>query len=332
VGDGTASIRPSPVRLADLPDARLVTLGARHACALAGAGDVYCWGENDFGQLGDGTTKTHLSPARVEGLPPVDKMSSGRGHTCVETTQSPPQAYCWGQNDFGQIGIGTTNHVLSPVLVPLPGGVEKISAGGTHTCAVLLDQTVQCWGRNNRGQLGVDQATTPSGYSPSPVPIAGLTQVERVYGGDEHTCGRTSSDTGICWGSNVAGQLGSGMDGAQMPDRAAPAVVSGLESVGYLSMGNRHTCAFLDTLGARCWGANDFGQLNLPDALPRTTPVPPEPLPGNPSPAVAVIEAGGEHACAIAEGGAVFCWGLNDTGQLGNGAIGGTSPVVRVRF
>jgi alpha-tubulin suppressor-like RCC1 family protein len=332
VGDGTPLIRVRPERIEGLSDTTTMSIAEHHACVLKANGDVYCWGDNDLGQLADGTNATSLTPKRIEGIPPVTKLSSGRAHTCVETSESPANAYCWGANDFGQVGNGDTKPVRTPVKVNLPDGLEKVSSGGQHTCAALINQSVYCWGNNQRGQLGVPAMTTPSGYSTTPVLIPDLGQIERVYGGDEYSCARTSSDTGSCWGANDYGQLGVGQDGTQLPESFSPLPVSGLMGISYFTPGGRHTCAQLDALGARCWGANDYNQLNLADDIVRTTPVPPEPVPNGKTGVLGQIETGEEHTCGIDELGEVYCFGLNDTGQLGNGTIGGMTKAARVTF
>jgi alpha-tubulin suppressor-like RCC1 family protein len=307
-------------------------MGERHACILKNNGEVHCWGENDQGQLADGTNAASFLPKRIEGIPPVTKLSSGRAHTCVETSESPANAYCWGANDFGQIGNGDTKPVRTPVKVVLASGLEKVSSGGQHTCVALIDQSVYCWGNNQRGQLGVPKSMTPSGYSATPVEVMGLVQIERVYGGDEYSCARTASDTGYCWGANDFGQLGSGQNGTQLPESFAPVEVSGLVGISYFTPGGRHTCAQIDAVGARCWGANDYNQLNLSDDIPRTTPVPPEPLANGKTGIITQVETGDEHTCGVDEVGEVYCFGLNDTGQLGNGTLGGMTKAARVTF
>ncbi len=332
IGDGTPAIRARPVRLPEFVDVKSISMGEQHACFLKNSGEVFCWGDNNSGQLADGTNAASYTPKKIEGIPAVTKLSSGRAHTCVETSESPANAYCWGANDFGQIGNGETTPVRTPVKVNLPAGLEKISGGGQHTCAALIDQSVYCWGNNQRGQLGVSAMTTPKGYSATPVQIVGFTQIERVYGGFETMCARTSSDTGFCWGANDFGQLGSGKDGTQLPESFAPVEVTGLMGISYFSPGARHSCAQIDAVGARCWGANDFNQLNLPDNAVRPAPVPPEPLPNGKSGVITQVETGDEHTCGVDEDGSVYCFGLNDTGQVGNGLVGGSTNPVLVTF
>src|SRR5947208_4628233 len=114
---------------------------------------------------------------------------------------------CWGQNDLGQLGDGTTTNASTPVAVAGIGGAAALTAGGFHTCVRFPDGTIQCWGRNNAGQLG-DPGTTAF-QSPTPVRVAGLTATAVTAGGF-HTCALPGDGTVRCWGQNDLGQLGNG--------------------------------------------------------------------------------------------------------------------------
>lgn len=317
---GTVSTTPVPV--AKLADIDGVSIGLEHACALDGSGTVWCWGLNNFGQLGDGTNEASPEPKQVPNLPAIDTVSVGSTHSCAYTSPDidPVQAYCWGQNDSGQLGDGTKQDSPSPVKVALPSGakVVRMGPGGGFTAAIVdvggLLET-WCWGKNDKGQCG-QPTTKPTIDAPEKIP--GVPQFERVYPGFEHMCGRTvGTKIPWCWGANEHGQVGIN---ATSPWEAPAAVIGG-EQIDTMFVGYRHTCFSKNTsLEGVCWGANDFGQLGGQPSVDQPLPSPAPYLDGA---AVSMRQA--EHGCRILAD-VVSCFGANDSGQLGNGKIGPSSP------
>jgi alpha-tubulin suppressor-like RCC1 family protein len=134
-----------------------VFAGATHTCAFTTDGAVWCWGDNRFGQLGTGDTVEHDAPVAVDptDLPGVTEVFPGGEHTCALRTDN--SLWCWGNNRFGQLGLGDTNVRLTPTRVDALGtDVAAAYAGGAHTCAVKTDGSVWCWGNNQYGQIGAD--------------------------------------------------------------------------------------------------------------------------------------------------------------------------------
>ncbi|MCX6538746.1 MAG: RCC1 repeat-containing protein, partial [Acidobacteria bacterium] len=266
--------RPTPLRVA---------AGSYHTCALTVGGGVKCWGLNFDGQLGDGTPTSRSTPVNVSGLTSgVSAVAAGRFHTCAVTSGGGVK--CWGSNQYGQLGDGTTTHRFTPVDVSgLTSGVIAVTAGYFHTCAVTSGGGVKCWGYNNSGQLG---------------------------DGTSHTCAVTSGGGVKCWGSNNLGQLGDGTT----TQRVTPVDVSALTSgVSAVDAGGYHTCALTAGGGVKCWGLNSIGQLGHGTTTQHLTPVDVSGLTSG----VIAVTAGYFHTCAVTSGGGVKCWGYNNSGQLG---------------
>jgi len=255
-------------------------------------------------------------PASASPGTQIVQVSVGGGHTCART--SAGAAYCWGRNREGQLGDGGFTARSVPQLVPgLGSGVRDIVAAGSATCAVVRDG-VWCWGSNPRGLLGVGDER----YQRTPAPVSGLTAgVRSVALGIGRACA-VLDDGGLrCWGANAHGAVG---DGSTI-DRTSPVAVTGLSGVVGAAVGDDHTCAVTGG-GGFCWGGNTAGQLGDGTTGDQSTP---QPIPGLPAPLVQ-LAPDSTHTCGLLRGGAVYCWGLNLHGALGDGAGTDSTRPVRV--
>jgi alpha-tubulin suppressor-like RCC1 family protein len=312
LGDGTTTDRYTPVYVQGLRTGVMaISAGTTHTCALLTTGGLKCWGNNNHGQLGDGTKVNRWTPVDVIGLTSgVASIEAGGLDTCAVTIHGG--AKCWGANQAGRLGDGTTTDRSTPAnVIGLFTGVAAIranDAGGAHTCALMVSGGLKCWGRNESGELG-DGTTTESHV---PIDVSGLTSgVSAVALGTWHTCAATSSGV-KCWGDNSFGQLGNAMTTTQ----TTPASVVGLEGGALrVTTGGTHSCALVSRSNVKCWGSNFSGELGDGTTLGRLSPVDVIGLSGS----VAGISAGGSHSCALLAGGGINCWGENSSGGLGNG-------------
>jgi alpha-tubulin suppressor-like RCC1 family protein len=286
-------------------------------CATVG-GVAKCWGNNWDGNLGIGQshdqTPSSAVPLAVTGLGiGVQSVSTGATstHACALVAGG---VSCWGPNDFGDLGDGTTSGRNAPVqVVVLQSGVLGVATGDYHSCALLSGQ-VQCWGYNLHGQLGI----SASQGSTTPVMVTLSGNIQAIAVGGNHSCALIDGSV-WCWGDNSFGQLGNNSTtGNYLPVQAV-----GLGSnVQAIAAGGAHTCAIANG-SLLCWGYNRDGELGDGTTTDRWAPVPVQGL----SSGVQAVTAGELHACAVVNGGA-WCWGTNVYGQLGdNSTTDRWSPV-----
>jgi len=242
----------------------------------------------------------------------VTGVSAGGFHSCARLTDGTVR--CWGLNEDGQLGNGSTTSSLVPTQVAGLSGVQTVAAAGYHTCALLQTGAVRCWGYNGSGRLG--NGTTAS--SPFPVAVTGVTNaIALSTGTGAHSCTVLTDHSVRCWGYNASGQLGNGTTASS----SVPVTVVGLIDAVAVTTGSQHTCALRSNGDVLCWGKNTSGQIgdgtNFDRLMPVATGV---------SGAVSVA-AGTDHTCAALGNGTARCWGQNTHGELGDGtATPSSSP------
>lgn len=229
---------------------------------------------------------------------------------------------CWGSNYRGQAGDGSSlDFKVLPVTVAGLTDVsiyhQSVAAGASHTCALLVNTTVACWGYNGDGELG--QGDTSITFSPVPLIVKGLADVDSVAAGHSHTCVVLRNNTVQCWGSDADYKLGSGAPvvpgGPEVEYRSTPQAVAGLTEVHAVSLGESHSCALSLDGQVFCWGSNERGELG---------DVSGEYGVWNSTPVQVVLQmkaleiaCGDSHTGALLEDNTVACWGRNDFGQVG---------------
>lgn len=240
-------------------------------------------------------------------------LASGFNHTCG--LASDGDIYCWGRNDSGQLGIGSSDEAAhpKPVLVSGKLKVAFISANGDQTCALTATGVAYCWGENKFGQLG--NGTLVSAVSP--VPVSGDLKFKTLSVGATHTCGLTISGAAYCWGGNWHGQLGIGtMDGEERYPccHTSPVPVAGGLSFSSVQADGIHTCGLTLAGNAWCWGNHkNFGQLGIGDVDLRDRPAPVQ-VSGNLRFSSISV---GIPSCGIVSDGTAYCWGGGPVPELG---------------
>ncbi len=289
-GNTTNRARPFPVDISGLAAGlvfKQISAGFFHTCAVVGlsgsdaSNSVYCWGKNDRGQLGLGVANSTLvlSPTAVAnpGGLVAKKVSSGFAHTCAiygdSGSDSNDRAYCWGNNDEGQLGDGSgvynsgsqtwttlPTSRFAPYAVTSLTAVNDISAGAMSSCASAASG-LYCWGGGGSGQLGNGANDSSS------TPVAALVSSVDVATGWFYACGALSnySNDMMCWGDNTSGQLGTG-DNTSSTGGVAVTGLGGLNNK-QIAAGYAHTCTIAGGAGDNsndtlfCWGENADGQI-----------------------------------------------------------------------
>jgi alpha-tubulin suppressor-like RCC1 family protein len=232
--------------------------GAGFVCAETSDAALWCWGNNQRGQLGMAGGGMQTVPVQVPGVSGIDGIACGGSHTCVHKPDST--VYCWGDNTYGQLGVMGMGSVPTPTQVSSLGmTVTKVAAGANHTCAVAASGALSCWGDNRSGQLGTND-TNPR-MVPTPVDATNVgNKVSSVLAGGSFTCAVLTDSTLWCWGGNQFGQLGVGDTNPRTaPVQVAPSILG--NHVQSASAGGDHACAITTDGAVWCWGNDDYGQL-----------------------------------------------------------------------
>jgi alpha-tubulin suppressor-like RCC1 family protein len=319
LGDDTTADRNQPVEVSGLTaGVTAVEAGLWHTCALTVQGAVKCWGNNEYGQLGDGTRENRTKPVDVAGLSSgVVALAAGTAHTCALTSKKTVK--CWGWNQSGQLGDGTTRDRSTPADVPGLAGVVALTSGAEHNCVLTAAGGVACWGSHSGSIVGEAYARDTS----VPLNVPGLESgVTSLISGAFFNC--AVMDGVACWGSNTFGQFGDGTTFGQLAPERIPNLP---DSLVPCAAGYGHTCGLSASGTAYCWGSNDVGQLGDGTRSIRLTPTPVNGLSG----AVA-FALGYGHTCVLTAAGGVKCWGGNSKGELGNGTNHNSLTPVDVIF
>lgn len=288
-----------------------ISAGGRHVCAIGNDTRLWCWGDNDHGQLGDSSDTATGSPvlaSTVNGMGWSD-VAAGTDHTCGIFNGT---AYCWGLNEDGQSkpSMPGGDSFMQPIT--LSGTPSKVFAGRYESCAILVNGEAYCWGALDVGATG---ATTRS--MPTQLRIDSVTTFTSIALADDHGCAIATDERLFCWGDDTHNELGHDIPIGSDQAFASPVETNASSSMSQrfksVDVANDVTCAVTTTTNdLHCWGASTEGHLlsGADHALFHAV----ETLLDWDSVAIDI-----QHACARTMAGVVHCWGKDADGALGKG-------------
>jgi alpha-tubulin suppressor-like RCC1 family protein len=317
LGDGTLNEDTTPRWIDDM-SSTFIQLGAHHSCAIVSTGEIMCWGSNEEGELGNNLTTASSVPVKVH-LPDgvtAKEIAAGLSHTCALLDSD--EVMCWGNNESGKIGDGTTTNRLVPTKVnglrTAPGSGSALASDISHNSAVLTASFSTTDVSSHRVlEYGTDE--TLDGITHS-IELGHFGKIQHVAAGQHHSCVVITGGHVKCWGDNADGALGTG----DTVSHSIPTDVVGLSARARLvAVGRSHSCAVLSNGTLQCWGDNSAGQLGDGTVLTRFVPTT-----ADISEVVDVV-LGDDFTCALQIKGVVSCWGSNDRLQFG--AVGESSAI-----
>jgi alpha-tubulin suppressor-like RCC1 family protein len=289
LGNGSSGNSATPVPVNGLSNATSISIGDDFACARLSTGAVKCWGFGANGELGNGSTANSSTPVAVSNITGalfVSAGSAGAGEGSACALLSDHTVACWGNNDYGQLGVPTST-ISSSVPIPLPNltGVESIAVGGLTSCALSTGGNVSCWGLDASG--------------PTPLAVPGLQgSVTAISAGPSSACALLADGSVTCWGLATATAPMSGVpsltnataiavgdiacallsDGTQTcwePGATGNLAPQNLTGVTAISTAVQFACALLTGGTVACWGQNRSGELGNGNtfAAPLAVPV-----------------------------------------------------------
>lgn len=306
LGDGSTADRSTPTAVSGNRTYKTISAGGNHTVALATNGAAFAWGAGWV--LGTGNGSGSAVPVSVAGGRTYTAVSAGRRHTVALTATGA--AYAWGIASVGSLGDGGTDtDRTSPY--PVTGGIAfaAVSAGLDYTVALDSAGNAYGWGLNDRGQLGTGNTSSRN----APTKVQGTQTFRAISAGTAHTVALSTTGEAFAWGDNYYMQLG---DGTSTP-RSAPVKVNGGLTFRTVSAGSNHTVALSSSGVGYAWGGN------YPDGMLGTGLLSSESV-GTPhrlagSHAFRSVDAGSFHTVAVSHGGALYAWGSNAKGQVGDG-------------
>ncbi len=292
---------------------KIISSGGSHNCSIKNLdGSLWCWGNNEDGQLGNGETGVRTSPTAIS-TDLWQVVITGDTHSCGIDENGA--LHCWGKNDSGQVGNGSTLIQTEPAAISANTDWRDVSLGSIHSCAIKnTDDSLWCWGSNTSSQLGHPPTNSkrPSKLIKTNADETTTEQWNTTANGNSHTCAIKKADQSLwCWGGNDKGQLGQGSISTLLSEPTEVATGGQWSSI---AANGDHSCAIKDDNSLWCWGSNSAGQVggNSSEAIINTPT------------AITIgsiwnkISLGTEHSCGIKADDTLWCWGDNTHSKLGD--------------
>jgi alpha-tubulin suppressor-like RCC1 family protein len=350
IGDNELPDTAGPVAVGPGRTVRSVAAGDQHTCALLDDGTVRCWGNGANGRLGYGNTNNvgdgvgqsvaAAGPVNLGAGRTATAITAGAGHTCALLDDG--NIRCWGVGANGRLGYGPDNGPggtadvgdnetpgsVDPAV--LPAAAVAVSAGGTFTCAILVDGRLYCWGAGAQGRLGYGN-TSDIGDDEDPrdagsVNLGSGRTARAISAGSAHSCAVLDDGTVRCWGNGSNGKLGYA-NVSDVGDDETPVgpVDLGLgRTARAISAGGQQSCAILDNDTVRCWGQGSGGLLGYGNTTAigdNETPAAAGPVNVGAGRTVRALNSGNSVTCALRDDGSLLCWGFSGFGALGYGNV-----------
>lgn len=314
-----------------------ISAGGWNTCFIASDNLAYCLGYGSSGNLGNnqtfasGNAVATVDTSGVLSGKTIKYLSTGYSHSCVIASDN--MAYCWGDNQFGQLGNSQSGSGVKsavPVAVNMSGvlagkTMKFIAAGFNHSCGIASDNLVYCWGANTFGQLGDNSGLGSS--VPVAVSMTGLL-VGKTFKilslgnaiNTYHTCGVASDNKVYCWGRNSSGQIGNGsVSQASVPTAVSTSGALSGKTIKSSFIGYERSCALDSDSNLYCWGDNSYGVFGDGSSAPSNVPVSIVMSGSLTGITPKSISLGYHHTCLLGSNDRAYCWGYNNFGQLGDG-------------
>jgi alpha-tubulin suppressor-like RCC1 family protein len=293
-----------------------LTAGGEHSAKIDQDGQMWGWGYNMDGQLGDDTVLDTLTPNNIGDLG-INFRYVSAGFDYTLALDSFGKVWGWGNNTFGQLGIGTVQCKSTPTVGPNTGRICHVSAGYNHSLAIDDKGGVWGWGRNNYGQVG--DGTTIQWKTPISINLNRV--IIKISAGGDFSLALDNKGRIWSWGYNQHGMLGDDT----VVSKRRPVLVEGeRKTFSQISAGYEHSLALTKTGDIWAWGINSYGGLGDNTTIGRYTPISIHFT----NKTFCHIQSGRLFSTAIDNNGQVWSWGYNNHGQLGdNSTISRITPV-----